>query len=160
MDRKQFSARCKCGQVELKLSGDPIATTVCHCSSCQTAGKLLDELSGATRVLDAGGGTAFVIFRKDRLRCKSGGARLAEHRLKPDSATRRVVATCCNTAMFLDFTKGHWVSVYEGRLDLHPEAKIKKSGYFVPRLILAWVAMKFRTPKIDFVHGVFDGLKN
>ena len=29
---------------------------------------------------------------------------LEEHRLKPESPTRRVIAKCCNSAMFLDFT--------------------------------------------------------
>jgi hypothetical protein len=41
-----------------------------------------------------------------------GFPRVEEHRLKPDSPTRRVVATCCNSAMFLDVTKGHWLSMY------------------------------------------------
>jgi hypothetical protein len=40
---------------------------------------------------------------------------LEEHRLKPDSATRRVVATCCNSPIFLDFTKGHWLTLYRNR---------------------------------------------
>ena len=40
---------------------------------------------------------------------------LEEHRLKPDSPTRRVIATCCNSGMFLDFTKGHWLTMYRNR---------------------------------------------
>jgi hypothetical protein len=40
---------------------------------------------------------------------------LEEHRLKPDSPTRRVMAKCCNSAMFLDFTKGHWLSMFRNR---------------------------------------------
>ena len=41
-----------------------------------------------------------------------GAGYLEEHRLKPDSPTRRVIATCCNSGMFLDFTKGHWLTMY------------------------------------------------
>jgi hypothetical protein len=40
---------------------------------------------------------------------------LEEHRLKPDSPTRRVIAKCCNSAMFLDFTRGHWLSMFRNR---------------------------------------------
>ena len=44
--------------------------------------------------------------------------------MKPNSPTRRMFARCCNTAMFLDFTKGHWLSLYRGRLpnDIPPPA--------------------------------------
>ena len=41
---------------------------------------------------------------------------LEEHRLKPDSPTRRVIARSCNSAMFLDFTKGHWLSLFRNRV--------------------------------------------
>ncbi len=51
------------------------------------------------------GGTGFVLVRSDRVRCVKGGDKLQEHRLKPDSPTRRVLATCCNSPMFLEFSK-------------------------------------------------------
>lgn len=146
-------AGCKCGKVKLEALGEPIVTTVCHCASCQKAGRRLETLPGASKILDVSGGTPFVLFRKDRVRCIEGDAFLAEHRLKADSPTRRVVATCCNTAMFLDFTKGHWISIYREQLALD-EATVKgKSGLFTLRLIFAWVKMGFQTPKIDFVKG-------
>jgi hypothetical protein len=44
-----------------------------------------------------------------------GQQHLEEHWLKPDSPTRRVIAKCCNSAMFLDFTKGHWLSTFRNR---------------------------------------------
>src|SRR5712671_5622189 len=53
--------------------------------------------------------------RKDRVHCVTGQEYLEEHRLKPDSPTRRVIATCCNSGMFLDFTKGHWLTMYRNR---------------------------------------------
>ncbi|WP_248114408.1 hypothetical protein [Bradyrhizobium sp. 2S1] len=72
--------------------------------------------SGADAVLAEDGGTDYVLYRKDRVRCSSGGELLEERRLKPESPTRRMVARCCNTAMFLDFTRGHWLTLYRGRL--------------------------------------------
>lgn len=37
-------------------------------------------------------------------------------KLRGESATNRVVATCCSSAMFLNFDDGkHWVSVYRSR---------------------------------------------
>jgi hypothetical protein len=56
-----------------------------------------------------------VLYRKDRVRCVTGQAYLEEHRLKPDSPTRRVIATCCHSPMFLDFTRGHWLTMYRDR---------------------------------------------
>jgi hypothetical protein len=148
--------RCQCGSVELAVAGAPILSTICHCTSCKEAGHLLQALSGALPVLDASNGTAFTLFRKDRVRPIRGSNLLSEHRLKPESATRRVVATCCNTAMFLDFTKGHWLSVYGGRIVASQAATVTpppiESGLALFwRLMIAWVAMRFRTPKIDYV---------
>ena len=33
-----MTGRCLCGKVTYKLSGDPIASVVCHCSHCQRQG--------------------------------------------------------------------------------------------------------------------------
>jgi hypothetical protein len=41
---------------------------------------------------------------------------LERHKIREESATNRVVATCCNSAMFMDFDDAkHWVSVYRAR---------------------------------------------
>jgi hypothetical protein len=41
---------------------------------------------------------------------------LRGYKIREKSATNRVVATCCNSAMFLDFDDGkHWVDVYRAR---------------------------------------------
>jgi len=66
-------------------------------------------------VLDPDGGTGVLLYRKDRVQCVMGLEYLEEQRLRPESPTRRVVTTCCNSAMFLDFTKGHWLSMYRNR---------------------------------------------
>src|SRR5580700_11399374 len=105
-------ARCACGSVEFAAVGPPIVSVTCCCKSCQTAGQQIERLPSAPKLLDSGGGTSLILYRKDRVTCINGMEKLQDHKLKPDSPTRRVVAGCCNSAMFLDFTKGHWLSMY------------------------------------------------
>jgi hypothetical protein len=98
---------------------------------------------------------------------------LEEHRLKPESPTRRVVATCCNSAMFLDFTKGHWLSMYRNRfpsgappLEMRVMTKDRRAGVeladdvpnystfsvkLVLRLLAARIAMGLRRTDITWV---------
>lgn len=103
--------RCQCGAVECVGQGAPIGTAVCYCDDCQAAGNQLAELPGAPPVLDPDGGTALTLFRTSRFAVRQGGERLVAHKLRPDSVTNRMVASCCNSAMFLSFDKGpHWVS--------------------------------------------------
>lgn len=173
------TAACRCGQVAFEASGEPIVTATCYCTSCQTAGERLGARPGAPALLDADGGTPFVLFRKDRFRCLRGQTHLREHRLTPTSKTRRVIATCCNSAMFLEFSGGHWLSVYKDRfpaaeqpaLEMRTMIKDRRpgveftdgvpgyktpTGQFMWRLLKAWGAMGFRAPKINYVNGTLD----
>lgn len=167
---------CRCGQAALRVDGPPILSTECLCSDCRTAGAIFQNLPGAAPVLDGNRTTRFVLYRKDRVRCLRGAEHLREHRLTPDSKTRRVVAVCCNTPLFLDFTQGHWLSVYgqlwsAGNLpplELRTMVRDAPAGVTLPgnvpnlkshglrffvRLIGAWAAMGFGSPKVDFVQG-------
>ena len=149
MDR---SATCRCGKVKMEAIGRPILAASCYCTSCQDAGQRLGQLAAAPPVLDPDGGTSMILYRKDRVQCLTGRQHLEEHRLKPDSPTRRIVATCCNSAMFLDFTKGHWLSMYRNRFatgslpDYVPTHRVQ-SVMFMLKLITAWIAMGFRRPR-------------
>ncbi len=152
---------CQCGKVHLEARGAPIVTTVCHCAGCMEAGHILEHLAGAPSILDAADGTSFELFRKDRVTCVRGADELREHRLTKTSPTRRVVATCCNSFMFLDFTKGHWVSIAHDRLVndgnvVRGPSEGRQSTMFIARLMLAWAAMGFRTPTIDYVNGELE----
>lgn len=171
-----FQASCQCGQVALELDGKPIVSAACYCTSCQNAAEKFQLLPGAPVVLQSDGGTPFVLYRKDRVNCTKGAEQMKEIRLKPDSKTRRVIATCCDSPMFLEFTNGHWLSVYARTLpdterppvemrtmtvdragggdfgDDIPSYKTH-SGKFMFRLLGAWAAMGFRTPKVDYVKG-------
>ena len=167
------TASCRCGKVELRIVGAPILRGICYCADCQEAGRRIQADSDAVAVLGADGGTDYVLYRKDRVRCVRGGDLLEARRLTPESPTRRMVARCCHTAMFLDFTKGHWLTLYRDRLsgDM-PPASMRlmtaerpvgvvladdmanypgRSGKFMLKLLRAWIAMGFRRPAVDGV---------
>jgi hypothetical protein len=173
MTDTRMSLPCRCGKVEFQVSGPPILRGICYCASCQEAGRRHQSGANADIVVSADGGTDYILYRKDRVRCLQGGALLEERRLKAGSPTRRLFARCCNTAMFADFTKGHWLSLYRGRFpdDIPPAAMRMMtaerpqgvslsgdlanypghSGKFMLKLLGAWVAMGFRRPRIDGV---------
>src|SRR5690606_35643563 len=103
---------CRCGTFRMEVEKAPIMVVECYCTSCRTAGATLEGLPGASPVMNDNGGTPFVVYRKDRVRFLAGQDQLREHRVKSDSSTRRVVAACCNTPVFLEFQNGHWLSIY------------------------------------------------
>ncbi|KJS21226.1 MAG: hypothetical protein VR78_00405 [Hoeflea sp. BRH_c9] len=163
---------CACGKVRLRLDGPPIASVECLCTSCREAGKILETLPGSPKIVDGKGATPVVMQRKDRVEIVSGSEHLREFRLSPKAATRRVVATCCNTPVFLEFTGGHWLSLYAGlwpdnarpKLELRtmtgdlddpsalpddvPNLK-QHSLTFYARVLGAWIRMGFRSPKFS-----------
>jgi hypothetical protein len=54
--------------------------------------------------------------RKDRVKRSRGAQFLRGHKIREKSATNRVVATCCNSAVFVNFDDGkHWVDIYRAR---------------------------------------------
>lgn len=159
-------ARCTCGSVELEATGAPITSTVCYCESCQEGSRRIEALPNGRPVCDPDGGTAFVLYRKDRVEFSKGSQLLRGYKLKDESSTNRVVATCCNSAMYLDFEKGHWLSVCRASLrgDVSPlemrmHTKSRPAGSdlpndvpsypayslkFMAKLFAAWIAMLLR----------------
>lgn len=114
-------AACSCGSVELEASGAPIASTVCYCDDCQKGSRHIESLPNATPVLDPDGGTSYVVYRKDRVRCSRGASLLKVHKISSASTTNRVLASCCNSAMLLNFDDSkHWVDLYTARLQGSP----------------------------------------
>jgi len=112
---RNTTARCACGSVELEMRGAPILCAVCYCDDCQEGSRQIEQLPSAPPIRDPAGGTAYLLYRKDRVNVSTGAELLRDHRIKAASQTRRVVAGCCNSAMFLDFQKGHWFSVYRAQ---------------------------------------------
>lgn len=45
---EQKTWRCKCGAVELKLNGEPAVVFNCHCHSCVSCVRYIDEKAGGT----------------------------------------------------------------------------------------------------------------
>ncbi|MGV3490119.1 MAG: GFA family protein [Devosia sp.] len=163
---------CRCGSVRMALSEEPILTAECMCNSCRAAAGRMAALPGASPATSSIGGSPYVLYRKDRVRFTAGADQLGEFRLTPESHTRRVVATCCNTPLFTEFQHGHWLSIYASlwpeatrpamqmrtmASDL-PDASVLPTDVpnaktqplsFMAKLLGAWVAMGFRTGKID-----------
>lgn len=167
---------CACGNVSLTLRGGPIITTECHCNSCRKAAAHFEALAEVPRFRSANGGTPFVMMRKDRVEIASGAENLTAYRLD-GSPTRRVLASCCNTPVFLEFQGGHWLSIYASMwpqsaapeiqlrtmtsdlenpksLDDAVPSGTRQTFGFYARLLGAWIAMGFRSPKVPVAHEV------
>jgi hypothetical protein len=135
-----LTATCSCGRVELTAFGKPIVSSVCYCADCQKGAAEIEALPKAGAVRDPDGGTAYILYRKDRIECSKGAELLKSYKLRETSPTNRVVATCCNSAVFVKFDRGpHWVSAYRARCrgDLPPLqfricTKSKPEGVVLP----------------------------
>ncbi|QDE81584.1 GFA family protein [Myxococcus xanthus] len=170
---------CACGQVHLQVEGAHIVSVECCCNSCRAAGARMQALPAARQVLESHGATRFVLYRKDRVRFLEGTDRLKEFRLTPEAKTRRFVATCCNTPVFLEFENGHWLSLYGclwptgtlPRLEMRtmtgdlppgvvlpddvPNGKSQTLSFFI-KLLGAWIMMGLRSPKIAISNGTLQ----
>src|SRR5690554_1592324 len=103
---------CACGQTRLELKGSPILVSECLCNSCRAAAARLAALPGAKNILTSYGATACAEYRKDRVQFLSGTEHLKGFLLSADAGSRRVVASCCNTPIFLELKGAHWLSIY------------------------------------------------
>jgi hypothetical protein len=162
--RPAYVAHCRCGAVEISAWAEPIAVNACHCDDCQTAAQKL----GAP----ADGGAEFMLFRRDRVACTGGAERLEALRLTDTTKTRRMIAGCCATPMYLAFDdKRPWVSAYRAPFGAEAppvrmricarfrrtEGKVDDSvpshpGYprsMMLRILAAWPKMLFSRPVGD-----------
>ena len=113
----EWIARCTCGSVEFQATGIPITSVTCYCDDCQEGARQIEALPNAARILDSDGGSGYLVYRKDRVHCVKGNQLLRPYKIRERSATNRVVATCCNAAMILNFDDSkHWVDVYRNRV--------------------------------------------
>ncbi len=110
------TSQCSCGQVAFEAAGAPILSAICYCDSCQAGARQIGALPGAAPILTADSGTEYVLYRKDRVRCTKGAGLQRKLKLTEATATNRVVSTCCNSAMLVNFDDSkHWVSMYRPR---------------------------------------------
>ncbi len=164
--KKRTTAGCACGSVELEVIGDPITSTVCYCDSCQEGSRQIEALPNGRPTCGPDGGTEYVLYRKDRIRYTKGSQLLRGYKLTDESSTNRVVATCCDSFMFLDFKGGHWLSIYRTALrgvlpplEMRVQTKSRPAGSelpddlpsyqtlslkFMAKLFAAWIAMLLR----------------
>lgn len=161
---RELTGTCACGKVAMTGRGSPIVSNICYCADCQKGSERLAALPGSAPVADADGGTPYILYREDRFEWDGGDARLIAEKIDGGSATNRMVASCCNSAMFMNFDDGrHWVAAYRKRFhgELPPVemricTKAKRDGgglpgdlpsypgyplRFVARLIAAWLPM-------------------
>jgi len=111
---------CACGKVRFRAEGEPIVSLVCYCDDCQKGAVQLEALQGAPPFREPDGGTPYLAYRDDRFRCVAGEDLLTDYRLGERAPTRRVAASCCNSALYLKFGPGHWVSAYRARFEGDP----------------------------------------
>jgi len=112
------------------------------------------------------------MHRKDRVSIDAGHSMLRALRLSSRGGSRRVLAGCCNTPLFLEFSGGHWLSLYgllwpasarpvvemrtmvsdlpdaSGLPDDVPNLETRSLRFYA-RLMKAWIAMGFRSPRIE-----------
>jgi hypothetical protein len=106
-------ARCRCGAVEVGAWGEPIIVNACYCDDCQTAAQRLAASANLGPVASADGGTEFMLFRRDRIACTRGADYLQAMRLTDTSKTRRMIAGCCATLMYMAFDdRRPWVPAF------------------------------------------------
>ena len=164
--KTNLTARCSCGSVEIEATGTPITSVVCYCESCQEGSRQIEALPNGGPVCDSNGGTAYALYRKDRVEYSKGSPLLRGYKLRDESSTKRVVAACCDSPMFLEFEKGHWLSIHRTALrgdlpslDMRVHTKSKPAGSVLPndvpsypgysakfmaKLFAAWIAMVLR----------------
>jgi hypothetical protein len=131
---------CGCGQVAVEAIGPPIASVSCYCDDCQEGARQIQLRPHASSVQDPDGGTGYLVYRKDRVTCLKGASLLKPLKIRESSATNRMIATCCNSAMFLNFDDAkHWVDLYRCRCqgDVPPVqmricTKFKPTGSTIP----------------------------
>ncbi|MCY1648498.1 DUF6151 family protein [Caulobacter sp. SL161] len=172
------SVACACGKTRLAVAGEPILVSECLCDSCRTAAKRLAALPGGPNMLTTYGATPFAEYRKDRVRILAGEEGLRAFRLSPEADTRRIVASCCNTPIFLEMKGAHWLSLYLGLWprEVRPRPELRTmvgdlpdasglpddipnlkthSVTFYMKLLSAWIRMGFRNPTVR-VEGQVD----
>lgn len=127
------TARCTCGKVTLEVTGAPIITAACYCDDCQAGSALVATLPGAVPMAGSDGGTEMSLYRKDRFRVTAGAEHLKPVKLKASTPTSRMIATCCNSAMYVAFDSGpFWTSVYRVRMIDPPPLEVRVNTKFAP----------------------------
>jgi hypothetical protein len=171
---------CSCGSIALDVTGTFILSDECCCTSCRQAADILHKQYSVPAFTEPNGSVAYVLYRKDRVAFIKGVEHLRAFKLSAQSPTRRVVALCCGTPVFLEFSKGHWLSLnnklWPAATRPKPELRIMVGDManashlsqdipnaktytfrFYWKLMVAYIAMGFRTGKVEVEIAGIDG---
>jgi len=111
---------CDCGQVKFRAVAEPIATAVCYCTDCQTAGEIIDGFDNVKQFREIDGGTPYVTLHDKHWINLEGQDLLEPITLKSNSPTTRYITTCCRSPLFIKFKSGFWTSTYHARYENPP----------------------------------------
>ena len=169
---------CRCGQTAFAATGEPITVTECMCDSCRKAADFFEQRLQAPPIRTILGGTACAEYRKDRFEINRGQSNLAAYYLHPRAKTRRVVASCCNTPLWIELGGAHWMGLYlsnwpeahRPEIDIRTMVKDLSPGIQLPddipnrethsfkfyaQLMKAWILMQFRNPKLPIANILY-----
>lgn len=93
---KSYQASCFCGDVQLKVSGEPIGMGYCHCESCRT--------------WSAGPVNAFTLWKPEAVEVTKGGEHIGTYN-KTSRSARKWCKTC-GGHVFTDHPKSGFIDVY------------------------------------------------
>ena len=96
---------CNCGKVEIELVGRPYFRVECHCASCRKAAAAVEGLAAPVghSYKNGLGGSDYCAWMDDDICFKQGHENLAYFEAVAGSGTRRLVSTCCHTAIGYTF---------------------------------------------------------
>ena len=85
--------QCKCGEVELSVDAEPIASTACFCGDCLGSIETIEGLGGDGYRNEYGGQAVSLVY-SDSIRIVRGAERIAAfYQRKPSGL--RLYTTCC-----------------------------------------------------------------
>ena len=99
------TAKCKCGEVEFQLTGEPLFNAPwCCCDDCVTAALYVDnkaKAEGKTNIscleVDNPQTQVHALFPVDSIRLVKGGDKICKFKNKPGSNAVRTYTSCCYT---------------------------------------------------------------
>ena len=99
-----YDGKCFCGDVALKVTGEPVAMGYCHCSSC--------------REWSAGPINAFSLWKPDAVRITRGAESVGTYAKTPNSV--RKWCKTCGGHLMTEHPQWNLVDVYAATIPLLP----------------------------------------
>ena len=96
--------RCGCGEVRIRLEGEPLFELDCHCSACTPVARSLDAKSGGRGIsaIVNKTGVAKSFYLLDRVKFLRGKEKIGGVKLGVEGQNVRAHTTCCHTMVIGD----------------------------------------------------------